>query len=347
MKNNQAGNQADHSTLQVGGGGENILQAIMVATLQRGLADFTSALHVGARIHPKSGGIMYSAAQLGVALALVWALAGCTSDRPSTDSAGASTGAAEATKAAPATVAVTAKDFAFDAPAQTPAGAVTMRLQNHGKEVHQAQLVRFEDGKTVHDLAAAMKNPGPPPSWMKFVGGPNAAAPGHEVSATAVLEPGQYAYLCFIPSPDGIMHAAKGMIRPFEVTAAPSGAAKALPETDVTIKLVDFDFQSSKPLTAGKQRILVENAGPQAHEIVMVKLAPGKSIEDFAIWAESMKGPPPAEPIGGVGVLEKGMRATFTADLTAGDYGLICFVPDAKDGKMHLVHGMMKNIKVS
>ena len=60
-----------------------------------------------------------------------------------------------------------------------------------------------------------------------------------------------------------------------------------------------------------------------------------------------MKGPPPAEPVGGVGALENGMRASFTADLTAGDYGLICFIPDAKDGKMHLAHGMMKTIKVS
>ena len=290
---------------------------------------------------------MSSAAQLSVALALVWVLPGCTSERPSTGNAGGSTGSAEATKAPPAIVAVTARDFAFEAPAQTPAGAVTLHLENHGKEVHQAQLVRLEDGKTAQDLAAAMKNHGPPPSWMKFVGGPNAAAPGHKVSATSVLEPGQYAYLCFIPSPDGIMHAAKGMVRPFEVIAAPQGAATALPETDVTIKLVDFDFQSSKPLTAGKLRIMVENAGPQAHEIVMVKLAPGKSIEDFAIWAQSMKGPPPSVPVGGVGVLEKGMRATFTADLTAGNYGLICFVPDVKDGKMHLVHGMMKNLKVS
>jgi uncharacterized cupredoxin-like copper-binding protein len=224
---------------------------------------------------------------------------------------------------------------------------VTLQIQNHGKEVHQAQLVRLEGGKTGQDLMAAMKTHGPPPAWMKFVGGPNAVAPGHEVSATSVLEPGQYAYLCFIPSPDGVMHAAKGMVRPFEVTAAPSGAATSLPETDVTVKLVDFDFQFSKPLTAGKQRIMVENAGPQAHELVLVKLAAGKTIQDFATWAESMKGPPPAEPVGGVGVLENGMRATFTADLTAGDYGLICFVPDAKDGKMHLEHGMMKNFKVS
>jgi hypothetical protein len=289
---------------------------------------------------------MYYAARLGAALALTWAAAGCKPDRPSTDSAGTSATPAEAPKAAPAVVRVEAKDYAFDAPAQIPAGAVTMQLANHGKEIHQAQLIKLEDGKTIQDLAAAMKNHGPPPSWMKFVGGPNAAAPGHEVSATSVLEPGHYAYLCFIPSPDGVMHAAKGMVRPFEVTAAPAGAATSLPETDVTIKLVDYDFETSKPLVPGKQRIMVENAGPQGHELVLVKLAPGKKIEDFATWAENMKGPPPAEPVGGVVVLEPGMRGTFTADLTAGDYGLICFVPDSKDGKMHLSHGMMKNIKV-
>jgi hypothetical protein len=290
---------------------------------------------------------MYHAARLGAALALTGAIAGCKSDRPATDTPASSAATADAPSGAPATVTVTSNDFSFDAPAQIPAGAVTIQLENHGKELHQAQLIKLEDGKTVHDLAAAMKTHGPPPSWMKFVGGPNGIAPGHQSNSTSVLAPGQYAYICFIPSPDGVAHAAKGMVRPFEVIAAPSGAANTLPETDVTIKLVDFDFQSSKPLTAGKQRIMVENAGPQAHEIVLVKLAPGKTIEDFGTWAESMKGPPPAEPVGGVGVLEKGMRGTFTANLTAGDYGLICFVPDTKDGKMHLVHGMMKNIKVS
>ena len=290
---------------------------------------------------------MYYSAPLGAALVLIWAVAGCKSDRPSTDSAGASGSSAEAPKAAPATVTVKAKDFAFDAPAQVPAGAVTIQLENHGKELHQAQLIKLEDGKTVQHLAAAMKTHGPPPTWLKFVGGPNGVAPGQQSNSTSVLTPGQYAYICLIPSPDGVAHAAKGMVRPFEVIAASSNAANSQPESDVTIKLVDYDFQSSKPLAAGTQRILVENTGPQAHELVLVKLAPGKKVEDFATWAESMKGPPPAEPMGGVGALEKGMRGTFTADLTAGDYGLICFVPDAKDGKMHLVHGMMKNIKVN
>ena len=285
-------------------------------------------------------------ALLGAALTCV-VLAACSTDRQIPQNDTASTGSGDSASAAPATVTVTAKDFAFDAPARIPAGAVTLQLQNQGKEVHQAMLVKLENGKTEKDLLAAMKQHGPPPPWMKWVGGPNAAAPGGQVNATSILEPGQYAYLCIIPSPDGVPHLAKGMVRAFEVTSAPSEAVKDLPETDVTIKLKDYDFEASQPLAAGRQRIMVENAGPQVHEVVIVKLAPGKTVQDFAHWAETMKGQPPAMPVGGVGALENGMRASFTADLTAGDYGLICFIPDGKDGKMHFVHGMMKTIKVS
>jgi uncharacterized cupredoxin-like copper-binding protein len=244
-------------------------------------------------------------------------------------------------------VTITAKDYSFDAPARLPAGATTMHLVNQGKELHHAQLVRLEDGKTMEDLAQVLKNPGPPPSWIKFVGGPNAVAPGGKANATSVLEPGRYAYLCFVFGPDGVIHAAKGMMQPFEVTGEVTAAKAELPAAEVTIKMADYTFEPTKPLTPGRHTIRVENAGPQPHELALLKLAPGKNVEDFALWAEGgMKGPPPAEPIGGIVFLDQGGSGTFTADLTAGDYGLICFVPDAKDGKPHLAHGMMKTIKV-
>ncbi len=269
----------------------------------------------------------------GVVLAAMGSVAGCKADAPS---------------GAPTIVTVTANDFSFDAPGKVPAGAVTMRLVNNGKELHHAQMIRIEDGKTMDDIAKALKNPGPPPSWVKFVGGPNAVAPGKETQTTSVLSPGLYAYLCFIPSPDRVIHASKGMVLPFEVTPAPAATAADLPAPDATIKLVDYDFQISQPLTSGKRTILVENAGPQPHELALLKLAPGKSVADFVAWdAGGMKGPPPAEPIGGVVALDKGVSATFTADLTPGEYGLLCFVPDTKDGKPHLAHGMIKTITVS
>jgi len=272
---------------------------------------------------------------------------GCKADRSASGTGGSPATATESAKAAPATVTVTASDFAFDAPAAAPAGPVTIHLVNQGKELHQVQLIKLEDGKTAADLAKAMQTPGPPPSWIKFVGGPNGIAPGQEARATSVLAPGSYVFLCFIPSQDGVMHAAKGMVRPFEVTAA-SGAVAEAPAADVTITLTDYAFESSQPLTAGRHTILVKNAGPQPHEIVLLKLAPGKKAEDFGKWAETgMKGPPPAEPLGGVGFLDKGLEGSFTADLTPGDYGFICFVPDAKDGKPHLAHGMMRTITVN
>ena len=56
-------------------------------------------------------------------------------------------------------------------------------------------------------------------------------------------------------------------------------------------------------------------------------------MKDFNAWLESgMKGPPPAEPTPGMSGLGKGRTGTFDTNLTPGNYGLICYVPDAKDG---------------
>jgi hypothetical protein len=289
----------------------------------------------------------YSRSLPFVGLIIAGATAGCKSTRPALETPTLSATTTDSTSAAPAPVTVTANDFRFEAPATVPAGAVTIRLVNHGKELHQAQIIRLEDGKTAADLAKALQHPGPPPSWAKFMGGPNGIAPGQEAQATSVLAPGNYVYLCFIPSADGVMHAAKGMVRPFTVTAG-SGASAQAPAADVTIKLADYTFAPSPALTSGQHTIRVENDGPQAHELVLLKLAPGKKTEDFAKWAESgMKGPPPAQPLGGVTLLDKGTQGSFTANLTPGDYGLICFVPDAKDGKPHLAHGMMQTVTVN
>jgi len=171
----------------------------------------------------------------GVGLIVAGTLIGCKSDQPSAGKGSTSTPAES-----PGTITVTAKDYGFDAPASVSAGPVTMRLENHGKELHQAQLIRLEGGKTVADLEKVLKNPGPPPSWIKFVGGPNGIAPGTEANATQVLAPGNYAYICLIPSPDGVIHAAKGMVQPFVVTAGSAGAAAEQPPGDLTIKLTDY-----------------------------------------------------------------------------------------------------------
>lgn len=289
--------------------------------------------------------------RLPALLYLASAVAACRADRPSpnTDTAVPSAGAAAASPAATASVApitVTATDFKLAMPATVPAGSVSLRLVNSGKELHQAQIVRLDQGKTVADLEAAMKHEGPPPPWLRFVGGPNGIAPGQEATSMASLAPGKYALICLIPSPDGVPHLMKGMIQPFEVTGG--GAEAALPVASDTVRLGDYTFDSGRPIAAGQHTFLVTNGAQQPHELVLLRLAPGKTVKDFAVWATTggMKGPPPALPLGGVAVIDHGDSGVFTADLTPGEYGMICFVPDAKDGKPHLMHGMMKQITV-
>ena len=133
--------------------------------------------------------------RLPALLYLAGAVAACRADRPSptTDAAVPSPSAAAAAPAATASrpITVTATDFKLDMPATVPAGAVSIRLVNKGKELHQAQIVRLDQGKTVADLEAAMKHEGPPPPWLHFVGGPNGIGPGQEATGMTLARAGQ------------------------------------------------------------------------------------------------------------------------------------------------------------
>lgn len=283
-------------------------------------------------------------------LAVVATLAACSVKETDHSGGGDTVGAAkpDVTTPAPAAnvVTVVAKEYAFEAPASIPAGLTTIRLVNDGKELHHVSLIRLTDGKTMEDLMSALRKPGPLPAWAHEAGGVNPPRPdGGEADVTQRLEPGNYVLTCFVPSPDGTPHMMKGMSR--ALTVAPSSGAQAPdPVPDVVMTLTDYKFALSKPLTPGKHVIRVENAGQQAHELVLARLAPGKTAGDLAKWIDKMQGPPPGEPIGGVAGMAPGGRAYITVDLAPGDYGFLCFLPDVKDGKPHAAHGMVDQIKI-
>lgn len=246
----------------------------------------------------------------------------------------------------PAVVTVHASEFAFTAPKSAPAGTITFRMVNDGKQLHHVAIVKLLNGRTVNDFMEFMKKPGPPPAWVVSVGGPNAVVPGQSTDATLTLEPGNYALVCFVPSPgDPTPHVMKGMISALTITPSSAPAVK-LP-ADVNVRLSDYKFGLSKPLTAGHHTIQVTNDAAQDHEVLFVKLAPGVTTKKLADWVEAgMQGPPPAMPLGGVSPLAKGRSSTVSLDLTPGSYGMVCFLPDAKDGKPHSMHGMTAQFEV-
>ena len=256
----------------------------------------------------------------------------------------------------PNVVTITSTEYAFGMPDTIPAGLTTFRLVNQGKELHHASLVRLGAGKSAADfqagLAAAMQSHTPLPAWLAFVGGPNAVTLGDTATTTQVVEPGSYVVVCWIPTLDGTPHVMKGMLHPLVVTPpspAPATASPAPPAADVAITLTDYDFQLSQPLTAGRHVVRVENAGAQAHEVVIAALAPGKTLKDFIAWEQGgEKGPlPTGQWLGGVTTLDVGRHSQFATTLAPGNYLLLCFWPDAKDGKPHIMHGMGKQITVS
>lgn len=262
--------------------------------------------------------------------------------------AGACKKAAPPAQAAATVVAITATDFAFTAPDSMPAGLVTLRLLNTGKEPHQAVVMRLDSGHTMADLQTAVADPNMKvPGWLGFPIGVSVIIPGDSGNATAVLPPGHYVMGCFITGADGTPHIMKGMVHPFEVVASNATPA-AEPATDLTITEKDYTFEISAPVTAGTHTIRVVNAGPQVHEIALEQLAPGKSAADYLAWVQGgMKGMGPSKPMGGVTGPDVGGHQTFTASFTPGNYILVCFVPDGGDGKPHLLHGMIKEFTVS
>ena len=247
-------------------------------------------------------------------------------------------------------VTVIANEYAFDMPTSIPAGLTTFRLVDKGKEPHHLFVMKLEQGKKASDLFAAFKAMGPaggpPPTWMRPVGGPNAPVAGGETNATLTLEPGTYAAFCVIPTPQGAPHIMMGMIKEFTVTPVKRFEAP-LPKADLTITLKDYDFVLSAPLTSGRHVIAVTNAGTQPHEVVINRFSPGQTNMQFASWGENPKGKPaPGHLMGGVTDIPPGKTVVIEQTFPPGRYGFICFTRDKKDGKPHFLHGMQKEFIV-
>lgn len=243
-------------------------------------------------------------------------------------------------------VTIVATNFAFQAPDTIKAGVVDFHLENHGTLPHHAWILRLEDGKTLEDVVKGMTHEGPLPAWMVNMGGPQAVNPGGASDATLVLKPGSYGIICVIPNAKGVPHIELGMHRPLVVVPNPAAGKSTLPPADDSVRLTNYAFLFSHPLTAGRHRLLVRNVANQTHEILFVKLMKGKTPADFAKWVYHQAGPPPGSLQGGLTGISPGLEAIADIDLPAGRYGVICFVPDAKDGRPHFMHGMITEINV-
>jgi hypothetical protein len=260
--------------------------------------------------------------------------------------AGCGSGAAEAGAGAVPAVEIVTRDHEFEAPDTIAGGARTIRLVNEGPDFHHVWLVRLEAGGSEAALLEGLSAHAPLPEWAVAVGGPNTPGePGGITEATVDLEPGDYMIVCVIPGmADGELHVSKGMVR--RLTVIEPEAAVAMPVADLEMELDDYGYRLSGPLTGGRQSIRIVNVAAQPHEVVVVKLEPGRSAHDFLAFLQQPEGAPPGRMIGGVTWLSQGESNVITLDFEPGEYALLCFVPDETDGRLHLEHGMVAQVRV-
>ncbi len=110
-------------------------------------------------------------------------------------------------------------EYKFTMPAVS-AGTHTFRFVNDGKETHEVEVLRLNEGATPEQVMAAFAPGSTTPPPVTSVGGPGALSPGLDDYWTVTLEPGQYVVVCFVPAADGQPHIAKGMMQEWTIPAA-------------------------------------------------------------------------------------------------------------------------------
>jgi hypothetical protein len=134
-----------------------------------------------------------------------------------------------------------------------------------------------------------------------------------------------------------------------------ASAASASGSNTLTVKAGEYVYLLKGSPKAGWTQINFDNAGVEDHMMAAFKLKKGVTAaqvkkallsNDDAATTKIMGSSGDTTVFGTPGVLGPGQKATTLTELTAGHYGIVCFVA-AADGTPHLAHGMVKVFDVS
>lgn len=199
---------------------------------------------------------------------------------------------------------------------------------------------RLNSDVTLDQLNEALAQPDPfaALALVSLLGGASNTTDGKVI---VDLQPGQHVIVNF--PEDG-----PPTVSPF--TAGEASGATA-PTPDVTVDLVDFNFAIPSEITTGPKVWQINNKGQQWHEMAIVKLSEGVTVDDALAMLQSEEapeGPPPFEQVAFWSPNSPGETGYVTWDLPAGEYTVLCFLPDiAGDMSAHAAHGMVASLTVT
>lgn len=237
---------------------------------------------------------------------------------------------------------VIARDTALEASATVPAGVTTVRLVVQGKTRRELVVHRVPAGTAPETLMRGAA--GRPAKWFErwSFGGP--AVPRDTVadaSVTLDLRPGRYVLVAYEVDALGRAKGDRLLWQPLTAIAAAVLIPGRFPVPDATVKIRDARIDVTGALRGGQRTIQVENVGSRAHEMLIGRLKPGKTIEDVRRWDRKENDPAPFVYVGGVTPMSSGMAAQVRLVLQSGTHVVLC--------PMHGDHerGVLASFKVS
>lgn len=259
-------------------------------------------------------------------------------------------------KTDPPVYSITAREsgdkLSFDVPDGIKGGVVTFNLASarSNKRPHDFQLLKLDGHSYTDVLKNVTDDSAPVPAWIENAGGAPTTAPGKSSTVTVRLAPNS-TYMFFCTQSDeesGTSHAGAGMAGTFK-TGDDSGAD--MPDADARITAREYTFDISG-LKAGENTVEFDNTGKMLHHALLLPISKGSTFDDvkkvFASGDENADPPVDFEKGTFTAVFGPGDSGVMTMNLKAGDYAVICFMPDkGTAGPPHVAKGMIKELKIT
>ncbi|MFO7662743.1 MAG: hypothetical protein R6X18_09130 [Chloroflexota bacterium] len=238
-------------------------------------------------------------------------------------------------------IAVGMTENGLTVPSEVPSGVVAFKMVGEADAIP----ARLNEGVTVDQVNEALMQPDPLAALALVTllgGGSNTT----DDKLTLDLQQGQHIIVNF---PEN----APPSVVPF-MAGEPSGATA--PTADVTIDMVDFNFVVPSEIESGPKVWQINNKGTQWHEMAVVKLDEGVTVNDLVdmLMLEGASEEPPSfegapfEEVAFWAPNGPGETGWVTWDLPPGEYTVICFLPDVNgDMTPHVAHGMVGQLTVT
>ena len=244
-------------------------------------------------------------------------------------------------------------DYAFQVPAQLPAGRTTFHFVNKGKQRHEVNIVLLKRDATLQQFIAAANADEPVGGMIEATVGVLFAGPGMSSPSqlwTDLLPDREYAVRCVLrDTVTAPRHQALGMFSSLHVNASPAQAMARM-QVD-TIVGMDYAFRAPSTLPSGQHYLAFVNEGKQRHEVYLVALKPGVTVRQVMDVGQAGGNTRPLlEPALGVlhspgGTSPVGL---LRVDLLPGrEYLLLCNFMDDPKAPRHFMLGMFGSIKIS